>query len=129
MTLDEVIIPNSVVWIDEFSYSPIQQTKSYTLSGALVLESGVKQAGRPITLEGRVDSGWVNRSIVDALYNKLADNAMMTLTLADNRAFNVRFDHEAKPVDARTVSNLAIPNPANTTEPYTLTIRLIEVTE
>lgn len=124
ITLDDVELPNSVVWIDEFDWTPTQQSKSYTLTGALVLETAVKQEGRPITLQGRQDSGWVKRGGIEALYAKLPDNTDMTLTYHDNRTFTVRFDHEAKPIDSQPVQDFPVPQDKHF---YTLILRLIEV--
>jgi hypothetical protein len=124
ITLDAIQLPNGVVWTDEYDWSPTQQAKSYTLTGALVLETSIKLAGRPITLQGRIDSGWVKRSVVEALYAKLDDNVDMTLTYHDNRVFTVRFDHEAKPIDSAPVQDFPIPKD---TQPHTLILRLLTV--
>lgn len=124
ITLDTIQLPNSVVWINEFEWTPTQQSKTYTLTGALVIETAQKQAGRPIVLEGRQDSGWVKRNNIDALFSKLSSNDDMTLTLHDNRVFTVVFDHEAKPIESKPIQDFPIPKNA---QPYTLILRLLVV--
>lgn len=124
ISLDSVQLPNSVVWIDEFDWTPTEQKKSYSLSGALIIETTLKQAGRPITLQGRSDSGWVKRSGIEALYAKLNDNVSMLLTYHDGRQFTVRFDHEAKPIDSKPIQDFPVPMQKHN---YTLILKLIEV--
>ena len=63
-----VTLPDALSWADEYAWSPVEQAKTYTTTGALLIEEGVKQAGRPITLEGSEDSTWCTRALVDQLH-------------------------------------------------------------
>lgn len=90
VTLD---LPSDLSWADELSWSAVEQTQTYTTTGALLIEEATKQAGRPYTLEGSEDRAWCTRSLVLAL-RAWADTpgAVMTLTIR-GVARNVTFDH------------------------------------
>lgn len=89
-----VILPDAMNWIDEYSWSPVQQSSTYTVTGALILESAVKQAGRPITLQGAEDRTWLSRTVVDTLHAWAAlPSTAFTLTLR-GVSRQVAFDHE-----------------------------------
>ena len=93
-SITTVTLPDALSWADEYSWSPVEQTKTYTTTGALLIEEGIKQAGRPITLEGGMDRTWCTRALVDTLRGWAATPAMvLTLTLR-GVAHQVTFDHE-----------------------------------
>ncbi len=50
--LDAQSLPNDLFWSDELDWLPVEQSTEYLSEGALVIQQGVKQAGRPITLQG-----------------------------------------------------------------------------
>lgn len=87
-------LPDALNWVDEYTWSPVEQTKTYTTTGALLIEEGTKQAGRPITLEGANDRTWCTRALVDQLHT-WAHTAGIVLTLTIRGiARSVTFDHE-----------------------------------
>jgi len=89
-----VTLPDALNWADEYTWSPVQQAKTYTTTGALLIEEGVKQAGKPITLEGSADTSWCTRALVDQLH-AWAHTAGITLALTlRGVAHSVTFDHE-----------------------------------
>lgn len=100
----QIVFSDELVWLDEFGWSPIVQSKKYTIGGVLVIQESKKLAGRPITLSGNGEI-WETREVVEQLYNaSLLKNQDFTLTLHDERAFTVRFDFEQnKPVDTQAV--------------------------
>jgi hypothetical protein len=86
-------LPSALNWVDEYTWSPIEQTQTYTITGALLVEEGVKQTGRPYTLEGDTDKTWCTRALVDTLKGWAATpGVLMTLTLR-GVARQVTFDH------------------------------------
>jgi hypothetical protein len=123
ITLDAIPLPDDLIWIDEFDWTPMQQAKSYTLTGALVIESGQKQAGRPITLAGGDNAAWATRSQVEALSAKLVGDPTMTLTLHDGRTFSVKWVHD-NPIQSKLI--LDYNNPI-VSDWYSLTIKLMAV--
>ena len=63
----DIQLPQDLEWIDEFTWSPIQQSVDTTLSGALVIQESRQLRGRPITLQGKEDMGWIQRSVGEQL--------------------------------------------------------------
>ena len=123
-TLGAVQIPEDVWWSDEFAWSPVEQSTTRSLTGALIVQLGTKTKGRPITLTSNDRGGWVARSTVIALRALAATaGATYTLTLADGRSFTVSFDAE-KDFTAEPVRPSA--DMAGAT-PYRITLPLIEV--
>lgn len=57
-----LVLPVDLIWVDEFAWRPVLQQESYSLTGALQLEVGVRQAGRPITLQGEAQAAWISRA-------------------------------------------------------------------
>jgi hypothetical protein len=51
-------LPDDLLWADEHAWSPVVATVSYLLTGALLVQSATRQAGRPITLVGPPDMAW-----------------------------------------------------------------------
>ena len=101
MILGGVDITDNFVWSDEFNYNQVEQSQERSITGGMIIQAGVKQYGRPITL----GESWLSRFIVDALFALEATIAPMQLELADGREFTVVFDRsrgvavDAKPVD------------------------------
>jgi hypothetical protein len=83
-------LPDGLAWVDELSWSPAIINSTYTLSGALVVESSQRASGRPVTLEGGQDWAWMRRDDLLALRAAVTDTTdKFTLTLHDGRAFLV----------------------------------------
>lgn len=70
MTLSDgtttIDLPPDLQWTDEFDWSDVEQTKEYSLTGALIVQQGVKAKGRPFTLQSN-GASWVKRSVVELL--------------------------------------------------------------
>lgn len=75
-----VQLPDAMDWSDEFSWSGVEQTQTYTSTGALLIEEAIKQAGRPHTLVGGEDRTWCTRAHVQTLHT-WASTPGITLTL------------------------------------------------
>lgn len=126
-TLDDIELPGDLEWIDEFDWSPVAAQTEVTLGGSLLVEESAQLAGRPITLRtGQAGStlwGVVPRSTVlalQALANTPRDTPM-TLTLPDERTFDVLFRHTELAVEARPQRHVW---PPEDTDLYLLTLRL-----
>ena len=120
-TLDAIALPIDLTWSDEYGgWTPVEQEEQFTLTGALVIQTAIKAAGRPITLTG----GWATKAQLDALNAKLASNAVMTLTLQDARTFQVRFANKAAPLIGNPVEPYAV---QEATDLYELTLKFITV--
>lgn len=117
-SLGSVTLPEDPVWINEFEWTPVEQSSEYSLTGALILQLSVKQAGRSILL----DCHWLTRAQVQALV-ALADapNAEYALVISQG-TYPVVFDRP--PYDIRPLRVIA--DPAST-DRYAVTLRLITV--
>ena len=96
-------LSDELMWKDEFDWTPVKTNASYSMTGALILEQGVMQAGRPISLEQPDESmGRLKRSVALTLKSWAAlPNQRFELTLerGGNRTFTVIFNHD-KPLSA-----------------------------
>ena len=96
MLLNTIELPDDLEWTDEFSWTPVEQSLSYSATGSLFIQESTKQAGRPITLQGAEDMGWITRDTAEALQTlKDASGTEMTLELSDGRTFTVMFMQES----------------------------------
>ena len=64
--VEKAIVEQGLLDADEFDWSPVEQSKEYSLTGALVIQQGMKAAGRPITLQSN-GGAWVSRSTLEAV--------------------------------------------------------------
>jgi hypothetical protein len=121
-----VTLPDALNWADEYTWSPVQQTKTYTTTGALLIEEATRQAGRPITLEGAEDRTWCTRALVEQLRAWAATSTVvLTLTLR-GVARSVTFDHERGALQGLPVLFYA-DGSIESTDYYVPTIRLLEI--
>lgn len=82
MTLDDIVLSDDLEWTDRLSWSPIEQTTEYSVTGALLMQESEKQSGRPITLQGSDDMAWLTRTTLDLLQaKKIQIGLTMTLTI------------------------------------------------
>ena len=128
ITLETVELGDELYWEDERGWTTVEQPEPIrTVGGALEIQkTSVKIGGRPITLSGSAERGWLPLSIVEAL-EALAEvpGAVMALTLDDGRTFNVMFRyHDGKPVSSFPVFLTVNPDPD---DKYWCIIRLMEV--
>ena len=129
LTLGALTLPQGLRWADEFTWSPLTQATEYSLTGALIVHQGEKQAGRPITLEGGKDFAWLTRTEVAALKALLDAGEEMTLTLHDARTFTVLPAGEAplKVTALPVVKDSGPANPSSSARYVLDTLTLIEV--
>lgn len=104
ITLDTITLPKDLWWEDETEWTPVEQTVEYSTTGALLIDLGVKQAGRPITLTGEEDKAWTTRKTVLDLQALAAEPGReMTLVIA-GRSFQVLFrQSDGRPIEAEPV--------------------------
>ena len=122
-------LPGDLLWSDEHAWSPAVANASYLITGALLIQSATRQAGRPITLVGAPDMAWVTRATVEQLraWAALAvseTTGRFELSFADGRVFAVAFRHTDTAIEAEPV--LGFPARAST-DFYRLTLRFLEI--
>lgn len=117
-------LPDQLVWLDEFDWQPVQHDVEYSLTGALLVDVGVRQAGRPITLEGWDDRAWITRDVVQQL-NALAALPAITMQLAlRGDFFQVAWDHARTAIEARATESWPDAQPS---DPYVVQLRFLTV--
>ena len=110
ITLDDLILPDELVWVDETDWSPVAQSESRLLSGSLEIQCGTKLSGRPLTLSREQGEVWAPRQTVLALMALAAEPAKeMTLTYHDGRVFRVVFRQSEQAIEARQVKEFNNP--------------------
>lgn len=122
-------LPDDLLWSDEHAWTPAVASVSYLITGALLVQSALKQAGRPITLTGAIDMAWVARLVISTLHDwasvPLGSNSgRFELTLMDLRVFTVAFRHAETPIDAEPVTGFPARSDADF---YRLTLRLMQI--
>lgn len=120
-----VALHKDLYWSDENSWHPVQQSSQYTITGAMIVMSAEKKAGRRITLEPEDDnSAWMSYTDVGQLRNMaLVPGKVMTLNLRGlNRS--VIFRHEDGGLEATPVKHQ---DSLNAQDFYTCTLRLLQI--
>lgn len=116
-------LPPELQWRDEFAWTRVEHSTDYSLTGSLVVQEGVRQDGRPITLYGGTGSAWATRSTIEALYALASiPNQVMTLNLWGT-VYSVIFRRPA--IEAQEIVRIANPT---ADQFYSLTLNLMEIT-
>lgn len=122
--LDTVPLSDDFAWPDEYSWPKVAIQKTFSVTGALLVETNSRQTGRPITLVGDDAHAWISRLNLELLRSFLeVPGAEMALVFR-GFTFNVMFDHEAGAIEAQPVADFDTPNNADF---YFITLRFVEV--
>lgn len=119
-------LPDRLLWTDEFDWSPVAQSTGYSTRGSLLVDVGLKQGGRPITLDGKTSKAWIPRSLCVTLeaWQAIQDIEMTLVLRGVTRA--VIWDHESTGFSASPVWKLV--DSEHTSELlYTPFFRFLEV--
>lgn len=122
--LNGIALPRGMVWVDEFAWAAAQRSVERGITGAQIIDVAPKLAGRPITLQGAQDQGWIRRATLLAV-RALADvpGGQYPLQLASGETFTVMF----APDDAIEAQPISRPELPKNTHPYVATLRLMTV--
>ncbi len=109
--LENLQLPDELVWVDETDWTPVAQNEEYFLAGSLGVQTSVKLSGRPMTLTRKNGEVWVSRALILSLMALAAEPGKeMTLTMHDGRVFRVMFRHsDGPPLIAEPVIEYNIP--------------------
>ncbi len=93
-------LPEDLEWTNELAWSGVQQATERSITGALIVDVGTLQAGRPIQLRSPDDGGWLARADALTLQSWAATaGAEYTLSIRGT-SYTVIFDHEQTAIDA-----------------------------
>ncbi|SFL23772.1 hypothetical protein [Azotobacter beijerinckii] len=125
MMLDSVELDDQFEWVDEFEWDAVAQEQERSVSGALLIQEGVKLHGRPITLKSN-GGVWTPLSVVRSLeVLRNTPSKVMDLTLPDGRAFSVTWNRaDGAPLEATPLERLVNPGEDHL---YDVNLRLITV--
>lgn len=116
-----VTLPDDLfVWTDELAWSPVVQKTSYSITGALIVDAAVKQAGQQMTLQ----DGTLARSVLLQLVAWRALPAQTFVLVFNGTTHNVKFDQERNAIDAQPLVEFSDPD---TDDLYQVTLRFIKV--
>lgn len=128
-TGETIQLEDGFFWSDE-NWSEIEQDYVYTISGALSVQAGRKQAGRPITLQpSNKTKGWIK--LIDLNTFRLWQNLQEQFTLRfewphDQREFNVIWNHKDGALESTPIKNTPAVSPNDF---FNVTLRFTEVSD
>ena len=121
ITLDDIILPDDLIWTNEFKWDKNQITQEYSITGSVLIQIGSKKTGRPITLQGNENTAWITRQTLIQLQTKAeVVGGEWTLTWVDGRTFHVMIQS----IEAEPLFHVINPTPKHN---YKVTINLIEL--
>jgi len=132
ITIGAVPVPGDLQWIDEFAQGSdlVGQDVTVSLTGALIVQASAQQAGRKLTLQGRMESNIGFAPITLATLKSLQALAAVPgqvypVTLIDGRTFSAVFRRDDGPaIEATPLKNIA---PLDDADLYFPTIRMLLV--
>lgn len=118
-------LPSDLVWTDEFAWRQVEQSRRYSVTGALIVDAGAKLKGRPITLTGTDRHAWITRAdLLTLLTWRALPAEVFSLVLRGEAARSVMFDHEGGAIEAAPIIEFSDPAAADV---YRVVLRFIEV--
>lgn len=108
-----VTLPDDMAWPDENTWRAVEQRTSYSITGALLVESALKQAGRAIELQSDAGSAWMARTTLLGLKAWAALPGIVMVLVLRGQTFNVIFDHAGGAIQAAPVVDYSDPADAD----------------
>ena len=121
--LDTITLPDDLIWIDEYAHTPVKQTVSTAVDGSLIVEAAAQTKGRPITLAGGTDYGWIDRATLEQLRAKQYEPGLVLTLVLRGTAYSVLFTQPGG-IEAKPVIDYNTPDASDW---YTVTLKFIEV--
>ncbi|MBN9411337.1 MAG: hypothetical protein J0H69_19505 [Burkholderiales bacterium] len=117
-------LPEDLLWANEFQWEPVQQSREYSSTGALIIDEGLKQAGRPVHLSAGEDFGWISRAMCETLsaWSRLPGISLELQIRGE--VLTVAWDREDVAFEAEPLIHYADPS-IDSTDQYVPTLRFI----
>ena len=123
IVLDGLVLPDGLLWSDEFGASQVAQSVKRTLDGSVIVYYGQLRSGLPITLESEANSGWMTRALVEELSARAAGPGAIYSMSLRGQTRQVMFRHQDPPAfEARPLVARATPAPGDF---YLATVKLM----
>ena len=120
-----VTLPADLVWGDEYTWAPVQQSQTRTITGGLIVQSQARLGGRPITLASSTDDrAWLSRTVLEQLRAWAAVPAQALVLTLRGLAHNVIWRHEDGAIQADAVMDWA---DVAADDDYRATLRFTEI--
>jgi len=117
-------LPSDLLWEDE-DWQPVTLDAGYSLTGALVIETATRLAGRPITLKSPDNQAVITGSQLNTLRTWAGiAGKVLTLTLRGSTR-TVVFRHSDGALNARVLGHWCDPIPNEAL--YFITLRFMEI--
>lgn len=98
-------LPDRLRWTDEYSWQGLgQSSPQYSLGGALIIQQGMKLAGRPITLSNDDNKNWLKKQDVMKLQEWANLPELALILNYQNREFRVIFANHQQALTADPVA-------------------------
>ncbi|MBF0453265.1 MAG: hypothetical protein HQL72_00435 [Magnetococcales bacterium] len=94
--LGELLLPDSLQWIDRYAVSPVAQTVVQTLAGTPVAFHR-QGGGTPITLTASKETTWLSHTTTEALLEMAAQAGAIYPLVWEEVTLNVGFRHHQPP--------------------------------
>lgn len=122
-TLDALTLPDDLLWVDEYAFTPVKQNLSIAVDGTLIVEAAAQLKGRPITLQGGRDYGWVDRTTLEALRAKQYQPGLQLALTVRGVTYQVLFMQPGG-IEAQPIIDYSNPSGADF---YSVTLKFFEV--
>ena len=123
--ISSIEFSDDLAWTDELSWQPVEQAVQRTITGALIVQSATRVAGRPISLSPADDSsGWVTRAVLDQLRVWAATPGQELILTLRGTARDVIWRHQDGAIDATPLIPFADPD---ADDYYSATLRFMEI--
>lgn len=95
--LGDLILPDSLQWIDRYALSPVTQTVVQTLAGRPVVFGRTKVGGWPLTLVAEEDVTWLDAATVEELTTMASQAGTSFPLIWEAFSCTVLFRHQDPP--------------------------------
>lgn len=120
-----VSFTDDLIWADEFAWAPVEQSVDRTITGALIVQTAARTAGRPITLAAEDDfSGWITRAALDQFKAWAAVPGQQMTLVYRGASRTVIWRHQDTAIDAAPVVFYA---DVQAGDYYRATLRFMEI--
>lgn len=99
-----ITLDDGLAWADEFGWAPVAQSVEYSVTGALLVQTGTRLAGQPITLAADAeDKGWISRAALLQCRVWAAVPGQVLTLIYRGTAYSVIWRHQDGAIDATPV--------------------------